>query len=239
MFSATELGGRSKYQDVRSRLCMWCGPQLLSTALGTRMGNGKVVQALKKFWRYDRAIFERALARIPAEQREAFSAAKIMLSRTFHSEEASPAALAVQNRQNKIIQRMRVWKASDMPLYDLPMAMIPWDERGDLRAKIDIFPRAKQQAAKARAKAAAPQPTWPDASPATSEEEEYAERVAEDENDARARFFPKRAPTWEQRSVDLPRGLAERDVPLAGILPDVDDAACDETGLPVAGSRST
>ncbi|CAE7575493.1 pif1 [Symbiodinium sp. CCMP2592] len=233
-FSTLVSGQRARYQDA-SLQCPWCNAGLLRTSLDTEGGRGRMSRALRFFWQHEKAVYHKAVERLPESMRLHWPLQALGLSPAFHSAAALGEALATPQGRGRILTVLRKRQATDGDLVAEALKAIPTEHLDDLATKLAQEPRRVHRA-RLRAAAETVDQQWERLlaqrrrlrSSAAPDEDRavYAERVREDRSRARRKFFPERprqvrhtGRSWTNPFTD---SLAAR----------VRDLASNDTGLP-------
>lgn len=243
-FNVTNIGDRAMYQHLNAGCCMWCGGSSLKANLEKGDRAGKVSRALRFFWEHDKEVFKKAVQKMDMAHRAHFPLKALKMPQTFHSAAALKASLAGPKSRNILIKVLRRTLDDDKELYELALAAVPSKDRDTVRKAVAQAPQAVRRMflADPDIQVQSKADEWKTAlahrkrALAGGDEEDqgqHAQRIAADKQHARRRFFPARASTWKNyRNVDMPPTITGRAIPVEENLPNEDDEACDESGLP-------
>ncbi|CAE7349184.1 pif1, partial [Symbiodinium sp. CCMP2592] len=235
-FSTRVSGQRARYHDV-SRQCPWCNAALLQTGLTSERGRGQLSRSLRFFWGHDKAVYHKAVGRLPETVRLHWPLQVLGLSAAFHSAASLRVAVATSQGRGRILAVLRKRQAADPDLVAEALKAVPAEHLEDFEARLAQEPRRVRQARRRAAAETVEQrwerllahrrrlrvPALPEAEAAT-----YSRRATEDRTRVRRKFFPAQPKevrhTGRQWSNPWTDAAAER----------VRDVADNDTGLPRA-----
>ncbi|CAE7584772.1 unnamed protein product, partial [Symbiodinium sp. CCMP2592] len=239
-FSTRVSGQRARYQDV-SRQCPWCNAALLQAGLTSERGRGQLSRSLRFFWGHDKAVYHKAVGRLPETVRLHWPLQVLGLSAAFHSAASLRTAVATSQGRGRILAMLRKRQAADPDLVAEAFKAIPAEHLEDFEARLAQEPRRVRQARRRAAAETVEQrwerllahrrrlrgPALPEAEAAT-----YSRRATEDRVRVRRKFFPARpkevrhtgrqwSNPWTDEAAESVRDVADNDtgLPRAAITP--------------------
>ncbi|CAE7357076.1 pif1, partial [Symbiodinium sp. CCMP2592] len=224
----------------------------LDSELGTRMsrgnagltserGRGQLSRSLRFFWGHDKAVYHKAVGRLPETVRLHWPLQVLGLSAAFHSAASLRTAVATSQGRGRILAMLRKRQAADPDLVAEAFKAIPAEHLEDFEARLAQEPRRVRQARRRAAAETVEQrwerllahrrrlrgPALPEAEAAT-----YSRRATEDRVRVRRKFFPARpkevrhtgrqwSNPWTDEAAESVRDVADNDtgLPRAAITP--------------------